>query len=183
MDLSNEHFRAYVFLELQRGRRSSEIYQQLLDTHVDGLRRYVTEDESRIFFDSIQPKESNKVWLCPGQPRPQVCRQQLTTAKTMLLVAFTCDKKFNVAVTQKNLTVDADRFVHSTGERWRRLTRDPVKLTDLWWQHDNARPHSSQTMKEFFNQCSVTMIWQPPYSPDMNLADRFLFKLLKKELR
>ena len=104
----------------------------------------------------------------------------------LILVAFTRDKKFNIAVTQKNETVDADRFVnfvHSTGERWGRLTRDPVKLTDLWWQHDNARHHSSRTTKEFFDRRGVTMIWQPPYSPDMNLADRFLFKLLKKELR
>jgi transposase len=35
MDLQKEHFRAYIFLECQRGRKPSEIYQQLQETHVN----------------------------------------------------------------------------------------------------------------------------------------------------
>lgn len=162
--------------------------RSFLSSHPDNelLRQYVTEDETWIFFQDIHPKQENKTWLAPGQPRQQVCRQQLTDKKTMLLVAFTCDGKFNVDVTGKNDPINAERyseFVHSTGDRWRVLRSDPLKLSQVWWQHDNARPHTAALTTEFFERRGIETIKQPPYSPDLNLADRFLFKHLKKELR
>lgn len=150
------------------------------------MSRYVTEDETWVLFNDLKPKAENMVWLAPGQPRPQVVRPQLTWEKTMVILAFTCNKKFSVDVTQRSETVDADRylnFVHQTGEKWRKLRSDPVRLRDLWWQQDNARPHTSRKVQEFFARRGVQRIEQPPYSPDLNLCDRFLFKLLKKELR
>ncbi len=152
----------------------------------DLMRLYVTQDETWVLFNDIAPKEKNKVWIPPGQPRPQIVRQQLTWQKTMVLLAFTCNNKFNVEVTQRCETVDAQRytdFVHHTGEKWRTLRRDPVHLNEVWWQHDNARPHTSALTNEFFARRHIQRIPQPPYSPDLNLCDRFVFKFLKKSLR
>ena len=152
----------------------------------DLARKYVTDDETWIFFEPLMCKEENNAWLAPGEPRHRVIRQDLTWQKTLLLVAFTCDKKFSVGVTQQRETIDSQRyidFVHSTGEKWRALRRSPVKLSDIWWQHDNARPHTSGATDDFFSRRHIQRVRQPPYSPDMNLCDRFLFKYLKKELR
>ena len=35
MELNKEHFRAYIFIETQRGRKPCEIYQQLQESHLD----------------------------------------------------------------------------------------------------------------------------------------------------
>ena len=56
----------------------------------------------------------------------------------------------------------------------------------LGWQssiiiHDNARPHISQHTTDFLNGKCATVWNQPPYSPDFNLLDRWLFSLLEKK--
>ena len=59
----------------------------------------------------------------------------------------------------------------------------PAKLSEVVWQHNNARPHVSAARKDFFSKRGVELLWQAPYSPDLNLLDRLVNKDLKKELR
>ena len=35
--------------------------------------------------------------------------------------------------------------------------------------HDNARPHTTLMTRTFFENNGITLVKQPPYSPDMNL--------------
>ena len=42
--------------------------------------------------------------------------------------------------------------------------------------HENARPHVSGAVQEH----NITWIRQPPYSPDMNLMDRFVFRNMEQ---
>ena len=43
--------------------------------------------------------------------------------------------------------------------------------------HDNARPHVSEITNDFLASKLIKCIKQPPYSPDVNLLDRFFFPL------
>jgi len=150
------------------------------------LRLFATQDESWIAFDSVLSKAENMAWLSCQDPRPTVVRQQLTFRKTMLSIVFTGNGKVHADVTQKGETVDSERyiaFVHGTGERWRTLHSDPTCLKELLWMHDNARPHTSAATTAFFQKRSMQLVKQSPYSPDINLCDRWLFKELKKNLR
>lgn len=157
--------------------------QQLGDSRYD---LYAVEDETWVFFDPSSHKQANRVWIGPGDDRPQVVRQQgMTTRKTLLLLAFTPNKRFSVKAMPHGETVTADvytEFLRNTGDKWRRLHRNPVHLSDLLWQHDNARPHTAVTTKDFCQRRGLDLLWQAPYSPDLNLCDRFLFHLLKTEL-
>ena len=58
-----------------------------------------------------------------------------------------------------------------------------VRLSDIGWQHDNARAHDKNEVKQFFYRKNVKLIAQSPYSPDLNLCDRFLNNTIKNELR
>ena len=48
---------------------------------------------------------------------------------------------------------------------------------------DNGRPHTAALTQNYLTSRSVKLVKQSPYSPDMNLCDRYLFRHLKKELR
>jgi histone-lysine N-methyltransferase SETMAR len=150
------------------------------------LRLFATQDETWIPFDIGGCKEDNKVWIAPQTPRPHVLRPQMTFRKTMLSLVFTGNKKIHADVTFNGETVDSERFisfVHKTGELWRMLRTDPTHLKDLLWMHDNARPHTAAVTKEFLERRKVTLVMQSPYSPDLNLCDRWLFKEIKKNLK
>ncbi len=43
-------------------------------------------------------------------------------------------------------------------------------------QHDNARPHVARNVTEWIETQHMSLLKQPPYSPDTNLMDRFLFR-------
>ena len=57
-----------------------------------------------------------------------------------------------------------------------------IKFKDLLLQMDNARPHASRLTQGFLADSGVQIIKQSPYSLDLNLCDRFLFRKIKSEL-
>ena len=104
----------------------------------------------------------------------------------MLIFAFTGDGKCCVDTLRPGETLDSVRyvqFVRTVGDKWRMLRSSPTRLNELWWQHDNARPHVSAAANSFFQQRKIEMIRQSPYSPDLNFCDRWVFKSLKKHCR
>ena len=48
---------------------------------------------------------------------------------------------------------------------------------------DNARPHAAADTRLFLTRRDVEPVKQSPYSPDLNLCDRYLFRKLKYLLR
>ena len=63
------------------------------------------------------------------------------------------------------------------------LRSSPTKLSELWWQQDNARPHTAADTTAFLKRRGVTVVRQAPYSPDLNACDKWLFKYFKKHSR
>jgi len=48
--------------------------------------------------------------------------------------------------------------------------------------HDNAPSHNATIVKQFLAQQKVTVLDHPPYSPDLEPADYFLFQKVKSHL-
>ena len=63
------------------------------------------------------------------------------------------------------------------------------KCPDFWknnsWllHHDNAPAHTSSLVREFLAENNTVTMPQPPYSPDMNPCDFFLFPKIKRTLK
>ena len=109
----------------------------------------------------------------------------MTDKKTLVLLAFTGDKKLSVKALPYGTMINSDAYIdfcRNTGEKWRVLRKNPKTLKSLHWQHDNARAHTSKDTRKFFENRGVHMVFQSPYSPDFNLCDRWLFRELKKRL-
>ena len=51
---------------------------------------------------------------------------------------------------------------------------EPDQLIDS----SNARPHSAHETQAFIAHRDIQPVKQPAYSPDLNLCDQFLFKIL-----
>ena len=133
------------------------------------------EDESWIEHQPTATKQEGKVWIPKDAHRPQVVRQHLTPNKSLLLICFTVNKKISIKVIPYPQTINSDvyvDFLKTTGDRWRTLRRDPTRLSELHYQHDNAKPHTSNFTKDYLNKRGVSLIFQSPYSPDFNFCDR-----------
>lgn len=147
--------------------------------------KFVVQDETWFDLAVVPTKQQNRCWLQMGQPRPQVARRKISAKKVMLLVAFTPNKRFSITAVPPAETVNSDRiidFVRHTGDLWRCLRSKPIRLNEVLWQWDNARPHCSRSVKEFLEARNITTVFQSPYSPDLNLCDRFFFHWMKKDL-
>ena len=127
----------------------------ILNSDVDITSFFTVEDETWVPFAQNLPKQQNKAWLALHQERPRVVKEGLTYKKTMLLLAFTEDKKVYMTSTSRDETVDAEfyvEFVRQIGEHWRKLRSHPTRLDQLLWMHDNARPHTAAIRQTFFRR-------------------------------
>ena len=148
---------------------------------------YCVEDELWVNWDIIKSKQQNKTWIKKNGKRSQVEKPKLTTKKTMLLVAFTCSPaRFSVTALPKGVTVTGEYmvdFYKATRQRFNNIKHNRIKFSDLILQHDNARPHTAARTQTYLVGTGVTMLPQSPYSPDLNLCDRFLFTILQRHCR
>ncbi|QQP37615.1 Uncharacterized protein FKW44_017937 [Caligus rogercresseyi] len=74
-------------------------------------------------------------------------------------------------------------YLRTTGKRFLSLKKDKIRLKDCLLMWDNARPHTATDIREFLTRRDVEPVKQSPYSHDLNLCDRFLFRKLKHLLR
>ena len=58
-----------------------------------------------------------------------------------------------------------------------------VSLFEKWRVAILARPHSAERTQTYLQQTGVHIVPQSPYSPDLNLCDRFLFTRLQEHCR
>ena len=145
---------------------------------------YLVQDESWIAWDH---QERRRVWIGKQEPKPTTARAKLTNRKTMLVIALTCKpKRFTVTLVPQGDTMDSKstiQFLKDTRKRFSQLRRDPLRLKDAVLQWDNARPHSSRETIAFLDDLGIKRIKQSPYSPDLNLCDRYLFRKIKSDLK
>lgn len=171
---------------MKRVQAAINIRRKLLDMENDRYSLYVVEDETWVNFDIQETSSTAIQWVKQGMPRPKAVSNKLTPRKCLVMVAFSACKRFHVTALPYGKTIDGDvyqEFVRKAGEKWQKLRTNPVYLRDVVWQHDNARPHVKKEVAAFFKQRKTEFLFQSPYSPDLNICDRWLFAQLKKNLR
>ena len=173
--------------KLERVSSASEIKNKLLAMGDERYSHYAIEDETWIFFDPVCSKAENKVWIRRDEARPQVIKANpMTPRKTMLVLAFTANKRFSVDTIPYGTTMTSElyvEFLRATGNKWRGLRSSPIHLNELTWQHDNARSHVAKNTISYIQSRNMSLLKQAPYSPDLNICDRCIFNLLKTDLR
>ena len=100
----------------------------------------------------------------------------------MVTVAFSFDGKFCVGILPAGDTVNADNYQAFLRKVIHNYSRhvDPLVASDMVLMHDNARPHTAMSTVRFLQKKGITLLKQPPYSPDYNMLDRWVFTVLER---
>ena len=82
-----------------------------------------------------------------------------------------------------NQSINAERyiiFIENMTAFFQNQNQDQRILPhNMRLQQDNARPHVAQATLQYFEDQNIRLLRQPPYSPDVNLCDRFIFPRLE----
>ena len=78
-----------------------------------------------------------------------------------------------------------EQYYREVLERLReRVHRVRPEIADTWvLHHDNAPCHTAISLNEFLAKKGISVVPQPPYSPDLSPCDFFLFPKLKFRLK
>jgi [histone H3]-lysine36 N-dimethyltransferase SETMAR len=145
----------------------------------------VTGDESWFYHKQIGRKISNAAWVAEGEAPPTVVRRSRYAAKTLFCIFFKTTGPVLVHRIDRGDNVNNDYYIHRCltpliqnvlAERPKSGTH-AVKL-----HHDNARPHVHKNVYNFLKSNGITVIQQPPNSPDLAPSDFWLFDRIKLHL-
>jgi len=140
-------------------------------------KQLIITDEKWIYLRSVPPKETSRFWIDAGGDRPHIVRRSTGDKKYLLMMSATFDATFYWEILEDGGSINAERyisFIEKAFLKYSEVLNVPVSALSL--MHDNARPHIATKVQDFLEKNGVTMIKQPPYSPDFNLLDRFVFR-------
>lgn len=165
------------------------ICEELLLMHrsMQFLRQLVTMDEIWIYWDTENVGHQGRTWRGDND-EPVVHPKPRPNRKHMLSIFWDHRGILLMEVLPKNMTVNADyycslldRLVFSIRDKRRRV-KSPIGL-NLYYQHDNARPHVARKTVAKLDELGFKVLLHPPYSPDLAPSDFYLFGPLKSALR
>lgn len=89
----------------------------------------------------------------------------------MIIVAIDFRGNYYFEILDKNDVLNAERYSIFLENLVEEI--DKCKFVIM---HDNARPHKANIITKFLKSNKIIAIKQPPYSLDLNLLDRFVFR-------
>jgi hypothetical protein len=152
-------------------------------TSLELAHRIVVTDEKFFYHRSLGRKVSNRTWCIDNEDRQRIPRRTMNDVKSHVICAITFDGKFYYEVLENNQTVNSERYITFLRNMYRKFVhaRKPLGWKEMILIQDNARPHVSRMTTDFLASKKVLTFKQPPYSPDYNLCDRWLFGKLEQQ--
>jgi len=165
------------------------ISQELLDrVSVDEnfLKTIVTGDETWVYGYNVETKAQSSQWVGQESPRPKKAQMIRSNMKVMMAIFFNWQGVIHYEFVPRGQTVNK-AFYLAVLKRLREAERRkrPQLWTNQSWvlHHEHAPAHSSFLVRNFLAKNETTVVPQPSYSPDLALADFFLFPTLKSTLK
>ena len=149
------------------------------------LSKVVTGDETWCYTYDLETKQASSQWKTPNSPKPKKARQVQSNVKIMLISFFDANEIVHKEFVPPGQTVNQQFYLQAL----KRL-HDSVwkKWPEMWssgdWflHHDNAPAHMALSVQQFLAN-NMTVIPQPPYSPDLAPCDFFLFSRIIGQMK
>jgi len=104
--------------------------------------------------------------------------------KTMLICFFDSQGVVHKEFVPQGQTVNKHYYREVLERLRKRVHRVWPEIADTWMlHHDNAPCHTAISVNEFLAEKGISVVLQPPYSPDLSPCDFFLFPKLKFHLK
>lgn len=145
------------------------------------LENLVTIDEKWFYCRHLRPKNKIGCWISPGGDQIQTARRAPMEKKFMAIVAISLRGHHFFKVLDRNQSVTSLLYIQFLNDMEAAFAEfpHPIRWRNMRLIHDNARPHTSHETTNFLLDKGVRLLKQPPYSPDCNMCDRYLFPRLE----
>lgn len=149
----------------------------------DFLHRIITGDEKWIRYDNPKRKPA---WVKPGEPGPSTPKANIHGSKVMLCIWWDQQGVVYYELLKQGETITGEvyrrqliRLKQALGEKRPEWDNRHDKLI---LQHDNARPHVANLVKNYSDRQNWEILPHPPYSPDIAPSDYHLFRSMQSAL-
>jgi len=159
--------------------------QDLLDGLGSRLakKNLVTIDEKMFYCRNMIPSNVTGCWMSEAgdESLSQVARRSNMEKKFHAIVAVTQQGHHYFRILPLNETVNSERYVEFLIdlETFLRGLATPILAENMRLIQDNARPHVARNTIEHLEDRNIRLLRQPPYSPDCNICDRYIFPRLE----
>jgi hypothetical protein len=133
----------------------------------------ITLDESWLYLCT----DHELVWLAPGEMVPERERHMIQSPKSMITVAWNPSGFRVLAALPKGAKFNAIYYTNEILEEIRKWwgAHRTKRTRNLMVHADNVCPHPARTFLEFMEANGMEKAPHPPYSPDLDPLDFFLF--------
>jgi len=148
------------------------------------LRRFVTVDETWIYWYTPETKEQSKQWTSPGEPAPKKVKTVPPAGKVLATVFWDSQGVIYIDYLEKGKTVTGLYYAELLGRFATELQkiRPHLAKKKVLFHHDNAPAHTFALAKAKLVEFGYELQPHPPYSPELVRCDFFLFPNLKMSL-
>lgn len=159
-----------------------EACQQLLSLqrNFNWLDNLITGDEKWVLYANIHRRRQ---WLQPHQKPVLTPKPGLHPKKRMLCVWWDVQGVVYWELLPENGTVTGATYRAQLTKLAKELELKRPGRGQVYFQHDNARPHVSKVVKAKLNTLGWQTLIHSPYSPDLAPSDYHLFRSMTNDLR
>lgn len=136
-------------------------------------KRLFVTDEKWIYSRSLPPAHLNKVWVGPDGDGMVIAKRRICDKKFLWVHMSNFEGNSYWELLESGSTMNSARYIEFLDHAFNRLG---TNVRDRLLMHDNARPHIATSVSEWLDEKGIIKVRQPPYSPDVNLMDRFIFR-------
>lgn len=159
-----------------------KINLELLSKDNSLINRTLAIDESWLSLYMEPQRDQSRSWRNKEETQPEIVHQSNYQRKRMLILAmdFQGVAYWKLCAPKETVTSEVYKnFLIELLQQWlpKKRFKSPIIL------HDNARPHKSNLIMEFFNEKKIRTWFHPPYSPDISPPDFNCFGQLKRRLK
>jgi [histone H3]-lysine36 N-dimethyltransferase SETMAR len=143
------------------------------------LDQIVTGDEKWVMYSNHHRKRQ---WVDAAEEPDEVPKPDLHPKKVMLSVWWSVYGVVYWELLPVGSTITGDIYARQLQKLKAAVDRMPALRSQVYFLHDNARPHIARPVKFKLARFNWTVLPHPPYSPDLAPSDYWLFGDMQRYL-
>jgi len=147
------------------------------------LRRFITVDETWIYYFTLETKEQSKQWTSLDEPAAKKTKTIKSAGKVMATVFWDARGIIHIDYLLSKQTINGDYAALDYFNNILKKKHSHLAKKKVLFHQNNARVHTCPASMAKFNKFRYELLPHPVYSPDLAFYNYFLYPNLKKWFR